>query len=200
MADGVRAYYRSHFRDDLARFLPTQNVPYFGHSWSLDCGGLERIRETDRALFLVCLYFTVLVDQATHAHFPTHYAKFERLTRYPKFCRGLGQFHKNPRDILAGPIERGMVAKSAIDDVLRESMNLFVEEVVTFFGDHMPEITPSNFFYRLAYDPDVQIPELVVGLDPSLKDGIEYKVYRALREAIESVGVDQGQRSPTVVA
>jgi hypothetical protein len=151
MANGVRAYYHSQFRDDLARFLPTHNVPYFGHSWSLDCGGLEGVRETDRASFLACLYFTVLVDQAMHAHFPTHYSKFERLTRYPKFCRGLGQFHKNPRAILATPIERGIVTKSAIDNVLRESMNLFVEEVVTFFQDHMPEITSSEFFFRLAY-------------------------------------------------
>lgn len=113
MADEVRAYYHSQFRDDLARFLPRRDVPYFGHSWSLDCGGLERIGETDRASFLVCLYFTVLIDQAMHAHFPAHHSKFERLTRYPKFCYGLGQFHKNPRAILTTPIESGMVRKSA---------------------------------------------------------------------------------------
>jgi hypothetical protein len=148
MTDDVRTYYHSQFRDDLARFLPARHIRYFGHSWSLDCGGLEKIRQTDRASFLVCLYFTVLVDQAMYAYFPTHYSKFERLTRYPKFCHGLGQFHKNPRAILATPIERGMVTKSALDDILRDGMNLFVAEVVSFFRESMPEIAASDFSQR----------------------------------------------------
>jgi hypothetical protein len=186
MADGIGVYYRSQFRDDLARFLSSRRLPYFGHSWSFDCGGLEKVRESDRPSFLICLYFTVLSDQAMHAHFPTHYSKFEKLTRYPKFCHGLGPFHKNPRAILLTPIERGMVAKSSIDDVLRAGMNLFVAEVISFFREHMPEITASEFFDKLAYDPDVQIPELFVTVDPAIEEQIEYEVYRALREAIES--------------
>jgi len=186
MADDIRDYYDSQFRDDLARFLPSRDVPYFGHSWAYDCRGLENVSEQNRPAFLVCLYFTVLVDQAMHEHFRSHYSRFESLTRYPKFCHGLGQFQKNPRAILATPIEKGLADKLAVEAVLLPSMTLFVAEVASFFRDHMPEIAPSDFFGKLAYDRDVQIPEIVVAIDPSTKNHIEYKAYRALRQAIES--------------
>lgn len=186
MADDIRDYYHCQFRDDLVRFLPSRDVPYFGHSWTYDCRGLESVAEQNRPAFLVCLYFTVLVDQAMHENFRSHYPRFEALTRYPKFCHGLGQFHKNPRAILATPIEKGFVEKSALEALLSPGMALFVAEVVGFFRDHMPEITHSDFLGKLVCDRDVQIPEIFVALDPTTKDHIEYKAYRALRQAIES--------------
>lgn len=185
MADRISDYYHSQFRADLARFLPRRDVPYFGHSWSHDCRGLENIVGEDRSAFLVCLYFTVLVDQAMHEHFRAHYSRFETLTRYPKFCHGLGQFQKNPRAILAVPIEKGYVEKAVIEALLPSGMQLFVSEVIAFFRDHMPEISAPEFFEKLAFDQDVQIPELFVALDPATKDHIEYKAYRALRKAID---------------
>lgn len=186
MADDVRNYYQSQFRNDLARFLPSRDLPYFGHSWGYDCRGIENVSEQNRPAFLVCLYFTVLVDQAMHEHFRTHYPRFENLTRYPKFCHGLGQFQKNPRAILTTPIEKGLADKLTIEAFLLPGMALFVDEVASFFREHMPEIAPSTFFEKLVYDPDVQIPEILVAIDPSTKDHIEYKAYRALRQAIDS--------------
>ena len=189
MAHDIRNYYQFQFRHDLAQFLPSRDIPYFGHSWNYDCRGLENVSEKNRPAFLVCLYFTVLVDQAMHEHFRSHYARFESLTRYPKFCHGLGQFQKNPRAILASPIEKGFVDKLAVEAILSLGMILFVDEVVSFFRDHMPEIAPSAFFEKLVYDPDVQIPDIVVAVDPSVKEHIEFKAYRALRKAIESTSL-----------
>ncbi len=186
MADDIRDYYHSQFRDDLVRFLPNRDVPYFGHSWAYDCRGLESVAEQNRPAFLICLYFTVLVDQAMHEHFRSQYSRFEALTRYPKFCHGLGQFHKNPREILVTPIEKGVVDKVALEALLAPGMALFVAEVVSFFRDHMPEITSSDFLDKLAYDCDVQIPEIFVSLDASTKNRTEYKAYRALRQAMEN--------------
>ena len=64
-------------------------------------------------------------------------------------------------------------------------MDLFVNEVISFFREHMSDIPASEFFDKLIYDADVQIPEIFVLLDPNTKDRIEYKAYRALRRAVE---------------
>jgi len=181
----IRKYYLTEFRDDLILFFPNQAIPYFGHSWSYDCRGLENIARQKRAQFLLCLYFTVLVDQAMHEHFRDAYSRFEGLTRYPKFCHGLNQFQKNPRAILSTPNEKGLVDSGALDDYYQPAMDLFVGEVISFFRKHMPEMVAAEFFDKLIYDPDVQIPEIFVSLDPTTKDRIEYKVYRALRESVK---------------
>jgi hypothetical protein len=110
----MRTYYNEQFRTDLLAFMPRPDVPYFGHSWQTDCAGLNRVPAERRPQFLVCLYFTVLADQAVHAHFRHLHSRFEALTRYPKFCHGLGQFQKNPRDILDVPFERGQVYQSLL--------------------------------------------------------------------------------------
>ena len=184
-ANDMREYYLTEFRNDLIRFLPNPATPYFGHSWSHDCRGLENVARQKRAQFLLCLYFTVLVDQAMHEHFRGAYSRFENLTRYPKFCHGLGQFQKNPRAILSTPNEKRLVDSVELENYCQAAMDLFVDEVVSFFREHMHDISASEFFDKLIYDRDVQIPEIFVALDPTTKDRIEYKAYRALRQSVE---------------
>ena len=187
----ISEYYNQTFRTDLAAFIGTSSVPYFGHSWHHDCSGLERVPAASRPYFLVCLYFTVLVDQSIHEHYRTHYQRFEQLTRYPKFCHGLGQFQHNPRGILSVPIERGLVSGDELHAQLEPGMKLFVAEVVSFFRDHMPEISAAEFFHTLAYDPDVQIPLLVVMLDKSVAESTDYRAYAALQHAIKNAAIEQ---------
>ena len=194
----IKEYYQSNFRRDIVQVIPDPQVPYFGHSWHLDCRGLENVAPSDRAQFLICLYFTVLVDQAMHAHFRMYYSKFESLTRYPKFCHGLGQFQKNPRNILLAPIERGMVKKQEIDGLLKDGMLLFVDEVVDFFTRHMPEIMPEQFFDKLLYDPDVQIPLIVILANPDMKTDTGVIAYEALKQAVEEKIKEKPQRESRV--
>ena len=181
----IRDYYLNQFRANLAIFMPDTRVPYFGHSWQHDCLGLDKIPSERRAAFLICIYFTVLVDQAMHAHFRSHYSAFESLTRYPKYCHGLGQFQKNPRGILLHPVEQGLVPQANLADLLDSSMKLFVKEVSDFFQNHLSAINPEEFFAKLLYDSDVQIPLLVVIAQPELKDDIVVKAYNALHEEVE---------------
>ncbi|CAN5548495.1 hypothetical protein BH20VER3_BH20VER3_02180 [soil metagenome] len=182
----MQAYYHDEFSSDLRRFMPRADVPYFGHSWQFDCGGLDVIPPGRRAKFLIALYITVLVDQGMHAHFPALYAKFERLTRYPKFCHGLGQFQKNPREILDVPIEKGLVSLDDLTSVTSNAMELFVDEVLDFSQHHMPELNPKSFFEKLIYDPDVQIPLLVVMADPTVKEMPAWRAYESLRETVSN--------------
>ena len=120
-----------------------------------------------------------------YSYHPAHYSHFEELTRYPKFCHGLGQFQKNPRVILSVPVDKGLVEQATIESYLLAGMNLFIDEVAAFFEEHMPDIETSDFLKKLIYDPDVQIPELLVTVNEEFKNDIIYKVYEALRVAID---------------
>jgi hypothetical protein len=181
----IREYYPSDFRHDIIRFMPDKHLPYFGHSWHIDCRGLEKVLPEHRAPFLVCLYFTVLADQAMHAYYPAYYQRFEALTRYPKFCHGLGQFQKNPRNILLSPIEHKLLKKEDVDALLSDGMKLLVDEVINFCTQHMPEIHPQEFFDKLLNDPDVQIPLIIVLADPAMKTDTGVLAYEAMRQAVK---------------
>ena len=151
---------------------------------------LEKLKSQSRAAFLICLYFTVLVDQAMHAHYSLDYPKFEELTRYPKFCYGLAQFHKNPREILYVPIKKGLANRENLESILKDGMELFVDEVTDFFQRYMPQIKADVFFKKLIYDPDVQIPLIFVLADESLKEDIVFKTYGELQKAVKNTFQD----------
>ena len=55
----------------------------------------------------------------------------------------------------------------------------------------MTDISPADFFERLAKDPDVQIPLLLVMLDKAVAESTEYRAYSALQQAIEKAGVSK---------
>lgn len=167
-------------------------APYFGHAWSHNCAAqFGRVPAEHRASFLICLCFTVLVDQAMYTHFHSQYAPFKALTRYPKFCHGLSQLQHNPRAILATPVDQGVVDAQQILAGLPYGMALFVDEVVEFLRDHMPEVAAAALFDALLTDADIQIPELLVMVDPRLKTDIVVVAYGNLRAAMKRA-LEQG--------
>ncbi len=173
--------------------MQNPDMLYFGHSWHVNCVGLEKISIGSRCKFLVCLYFSVMTDQAVYTHYRGLHARFEKMAAYPKFCHGLGQFQKNPRDLLDVPVDCGFVDRQDLLQVMAEGMELFVDEVVSFCRDHMRELQPAEFFDKLIYDPDVQIPELLVIADPALKGMPGWVAYDSLRRAVK----DRFSSSPT---
>ena len=101
----IADYYHQTFRSDLAGFMGASSVPYFGHSWRYDCGGLERVPGPSRVGFLVCLYFTVLVDQSMHEH---SFAALVRSDLFADFLEMaehlLNTGYKDPAAVLVGAI------------------------------------------------------------------------------------------------
>lgn len=188
----IKDYYHKQFRTDLALFMPDTRVPYFGHSWVYDCGNLNKIPKESRPDFLICLYFTVLIDQVMYTHYRSEYDRFSQLTQYPKYCHGLGQIQKNPRELLLVPVQRGMVNKEKMENELSPGMELFIDEVVDFFRSYITNIDPADFFDKLLYDPDVQIPLLIVMINPEMKDDIVVQAYEALRVAVEKKIKEKG--------
>lgn len=180
----IRTYYHENFRGHLEHMMGGRPVPYFGQNWRFDCDELKVVPPNDRAAFLICLYFTVLVDQAMHCYYRPYYARFEELTRYPKFCHGLLTINHNPRGILNLPVKHGLVQATDIVEALPDGMRLFVQEVNSFFRDYLPHLEVHNFFQKLRTDPDVQIPLVWVVLNPEIKNSIDYVAYEELSKAI----------------
>jgi hypothetical protein len=159
----LRDYYNQEFRSDLAVLFCGIDVPsirfHFGNDWMRECSLLSRVPESRRPALLVCLYFTVLVDQAMHTHFFFLHRRFEELTRYPKFLVGFGhEAHINPLQIVLVPIERRLVTESEVRALVPEGMRLFVAETDDFFRKHMTEISTFDFFSKLLGDRDVAAP------------------------------------------
>lgn len=157
----LKEYYNETFQSDLVSLLrgfpPAEaRIFYLGQTWMQGCTLLPRVPTERRPQFLGCLYFTVLVDQAMHTYFPFEHRRFEELTLYPKFRVGLGHpAYLKPVLVFEVPIQRGLVLEEEIRQVIPEAMRLFVDETVSFFRDHMPEIRAQDFFDRLLGDPDV---------------------------------------------
>lgn len=185
----VAAYYHAEFRADVASFMRGLPVPYFAADWDRGCRALERVPAPSRPPFLFCLYFTVLVDQAMHQHFHDFYARFEGLTRYPKFSHGIGQVNLKPIRILSEPIRLGLVRAVDVDAQLEPGMKLFVAEVDSFLRQHLSSIPTTEFFDVLASDRDVRAS------DPSGKAGksevhaLAYRAYAALRDELKRCGL-----------
>jgi hypothetical protein len=182
----MKDYYWKTFRQDLKSFMGDSPVPYFGHAWAQQCRAqLSRVPADNLPRFLICLYFTVLVDQAMYTHFWLHYSTFQGLTQYPKFCMGLSQFQLNPQAILSVPVEQGVLRAAELNVLLPDGMTLFVDETIEFLAGHIPSIEPQDFFEKLRYDRDVQVPTLITMLNPSMKNDVVCVAYDKLTAAIK---------------
>lgn len=181
----ITRYYHGPFRDDLAKLLGNSRTQHFGQGWQRRCAGLERVLPANRPRFLMCLYFTVLVDQAMCAHYPQDYQEFESLTRYPKFCLGVNRQPQNPRTILTAPVEQRLVSADNLKRWAEPAMELFVSEVVEFFRDYMPQITSVEFFEMLLDDPDIQVPSDADLADESIAASTANLAYTSLQSAVE---------------
>jgi hypothetical protein len=64
--------------------------------------------------------------------------------------------------------------------------------MVGFFQNYMNHINSAEFFKELIYDSDVQIPLLIVMINPEMKDNIVVQAYEALRAAVDKKIVKKG--------
>lgn len=78
-----------------------------------------------------------------------------------------------------------MANKDTMAKELSAGMELFVDEVMDFFHNYITHINPAEFFDNLLYDSHVQIPLLIVMINPEMKEDIVVQAYEALRAAVE---------------
>jgi hypothetical protein len=120
--------------------------------------------------------------------------KREHLSAFAKFdCRVEGWFKAELLVLFSRLVASGMVdhfereanvPSDVVDAAGILAALLFVDEVIGFFRDYLPDVTTAAFFDALLTDPDVQIPELLVMVDPKLKTDVVVAAYRELRAAV----------------
>ncbi len=77
-----------------------------------------------------------------------------------------------------------LVNQEELESILNDGMDLFVDEVTDFFQRYMPHIKAETFFKKLIYDPDIQIPLIIILAGESLKEDIVFKAYDKLKNSV----------------
>ena len=83
------------------------------------------------------------------------------------------------------PVEQGMVDKTEIIEKLSDGMALFVDETLDFFKNYLLQVSGKEFFEKLIYDRDVQIPLIFELLDKNVQSNVDYIAYKALLKTVK---------------
>jgi hypothetical protein len=164
-------YYNHQFRDDIQQFMlsipresrchdtDTHEFTIQYATLTKDTEHLDVIAAQYRAIFVVALFFTVLVDEVAYTHYRAHYPQFRTLTMYPKFignCPGSCHYHFHPRDVFAAvnfsrdSQNTGRRPDIQPRDAFLEAVEPMKLEVIDFFSKHMPQIDGCEFWSKCA--------------------------------------------------
>jgi hypothetical protein len=61
----------------------------------------------------------------------------------------------------------------------------------------MPQINPDEFFEKLLYDPDVQIPLILVLANPEMKTDKGVLAYEAMKKAVQETVKEKPTKQST---
>lgn len=162
-------YYRECFRNDFSCFMasiPEESRHHENDKSEItiqysklfrDQNHIDVIDTNNILNFAVSLFLTILVDEVMFTHYKQHYAKFRRLTMYPKFigdCPGACHYHRHPSDIFTGMnsyFNRHETAKKKDYDFRTP----FIEAIPgmkagcdDFIEKNMPEMDKDSFWRR----------------------------------------------------
>jgi hypothetical protein len=94
------------------------------------------LEETHRVLFLMCYFYSALLDQAIHAGLRQEHSAFDNLARYPKLVGILGSAYTNlhPANLLVAATMHMNTLSSATVTALFDDLTTFmIDEYIRFF-------------------------------------------------------------------
>lgn len=100
--------------------------------------------EKDRVLFLMCLFYSALLDQAIHSSLREEHPDFDHLARYPKLVGILGSANTNlhPANLLvAVTVHMQALSSEAVAALFFDLTRFMVKEYVRFFSFEYPSLT-----------------------------------------------------------
>jgi hypothetical protein len=162
------SYYRNRFRNDINELRARDGIIHneLFRRWEIRvdwCNMLPALLEHEQLhAFLLCLYFTVLIDQAVFTYYRDQYEQFARLTQYPHLVN-MRWNNINPLWALIEPLRTGQATTTIHYLLVPAAMKLYVEEVRYFFARFMPQIDATELFRRLLEDQDVKNPAFLQG-------------------------------------
>ena len=118
--------------------------------------GVWTLPQEDQPKFILCLFTTILVDQAMHAYGPQAFDEWKRRTGYPGWGI-LSGLNSSPWVLLDG-FGLNLMLGGNLTKLANAAMQLFVDEVVEYFDEFLPEQSVKDFLQRIQSDPDVRGP------------------------------------------
>lgn len=177
-------YYQNEFREHVREFMRHQEIPgWFRLCESNICE--STVPEAKRAYFIICLFITVLIDQAMATYLKEEYKYLEKMTLYPKFGPGgIGCPHIKPYNLVVEACNIGLVSEKDILSLLSASMRLLIPETISFFSKYVRSKSPGIFFLDMLRDRDIAISDKSLKRQPNLARRIKYESYQALYKAV----------------
>ena len=163
LKDVVTALPSSHHKDDKHTTIQARTL-------SLDNPVIQAWDQQKKYLFATALFWVVLVDEVCHHHYRQHHAKFESLTKYPKFvgdCPGGCHWHIPPQNIFFsigqpnGPMNIKIPKKAALPFA---GANQFMKgELQDFIEQNMPELDVQSFWSLCEHEipPSIHFLEAI---------------------------------------
>lgn len=162
-----KTYYNSKLRDDINIFFSTipdesrfhedkvqKQIFSIQHErLTPQKNHLDFLDKESKEFFGVALFFTVLIDMVCYTYYKDNYAKFQRLTRYPKLignCLSWCRYHLHPRDIFYAmnqgrkPSEPHLI----FVDKFSGAIETMKKETIDFFKEYLDDIDGETFWVK----------------------------------------------------
>jgi hypothetical protein len=126
-------------RISLLTFLPGQSGPSRGQAHAF-----RGLAAKERVLFLMCYFYSALLDQAVHASLRDEHFEFDRLAQYPKLVGILGSYHHNihPAHLLmAATMHLEGLSEESATGLFQELTDHMADEYVRFFTAEYPAMS-----------------------------------------------------------
>jgi hypothetical protein len=151
----ARDYYNSHFgphlievananlgrRDNISLMWLIPGAVNVSPGQALTFSLLE---ETHRVLFLMCYFYSALLDQAIHAGLRQEHPAFDNLARYPKLVGILGGAYTNlhPANLLvAATMHMKTLSSETVTALFDDLTTFMIDEYIRFFTVEYPALT-----------------------------------------------------------
>jgi hypothetical protein len=126
-------------RISLLNFMPGQSGPSREQAHAF-----RGLPAKERVLFLMCYFYSALLDQAIHAGLRDEHYDFDRLAQYPKLVGILGSYHTNlhPAHLLmAATMYLEDVGEEPATGLFQELTDHMADEYVRFFTAEYPAMS-----------------------------------------------------------
>jgi hypothetical protein len=160
-------YYNSDFQKDISLFFSEipdeskfhedpENKNVFSIQYEKltpEKNHLNFLITSQKEYFAVSLFFIVLIDMVFYTYYQNNYARFNSLTKYPKFignCLSLCKYHLHPKEIFTA-INHGKKSNDK-NLIFLEKFNEAIEpmekETLNFINQYFPEIDSKELWNK----------------------------------------------------
>ena len=140
--------------DDENKTFTIQVDKLSNHGRGTNIEHLKFLSPEDKVHFSISLFLNILTDQVCYTYFNSIYSRFRSLTNYPKLtgtCLTMCHINVHPTEIFRY-IDTEFdwnyrdISMMEIKNIFNESKDFMMQEVLSFFKNHLNEIEGESFW------------------------------------------------------